>query len=187
LQHDAAAVEVGGVGVGDDLAGAIPDAPPPPGGRLVLDPDVVTGPQHERRGPGGARRRSDADAVADVREPVVADRRLVRLRPAQVVLHRRGDVDEVVDALDVVGSLDAALGELALEERDGSLEHLADDVAEAFVLQRLALVAAHRLHLRIPELLVQRARVGTEAFRAGGRHRAHCTRLARMHRCAESE
>ena len=170
LEHHASAVEVGGVGVGDDLTGAIAHAPPPAGRGLVLDPDVVTGPEHEGGRAGRARRCADAHALTGVGEAVVAEGWRLGFRSAQVVLDRRRDAHEVVDALDVVGARDPRLLELALEQGDGSLEDPADDVTQALVLEGAPFVAAHGLELRVPELLVRRPWVGAQAFGSGRRH-----------------
>ena len=60
-QHGAAAVEVGGVGVGHDHPRPVPVAPPHPGRRLVLDPQVAPGPDGDGGGPRGPGGLTDPD------------------------------------------------------------------------------------------------------------------------------
>src|SRR5207237_9628328 len=120
--------------------------------RFMLAPEVVAGPQHERRHTRRSRRRADTDAVADVGEPVVADGRSLCLRPPEVVLDRGRDVDEVVDALDVVRPAQAGLLELALEQRNWTLEGATHNVSEEVVLKRSGRYHASRLRRGIQAL-----------------------------------
>ena len=90
-------------------------------------------------------------------EPVVAERRMLGLAVAQLLLARHRDAVDVVERGDVVGGGDPGLVELALEQGGVAVEHLADQLAQPGQLQLAPLFGIHGLHLGIPERLVGRA------------------------------
>ena len=116
------------MGVGDDHPGADSLTPPVPRPTLVLDPEVATGPQHDRRSTGRPRRRAEAGALPQVDEPVVADRRMLGFGCPQVLLHGDRQALEVGQPRDVPGSRHAGLVQLAGEEGNRSLEDPPDHV-----------------------------------------------------------
>src|SRR2546427_555967 len=67
----------------------------------VVDGEILPGPEDERRATGRAGRGAEADAGLDRCAPVVTERRMLLLAPAELVLHRRRDEREVVEAAEI--------------------------------------------------------------------------------------
>src|SRR5919204_2482512 len=156
-----AAVEVRRVRVRRAHPGPKPETPPVARRGLVLDPDVVPGPQRDRRRARGPARLPEPDALARGREPVLAPWRRGSLGVAQVLLRRDRQPSEIFDAADILGARDAGGLELAPEEWNGPFEDLVDHVADAHVLESPPVLRVHGLHLGIPELLLRITGRGT--------------------------
>ena len=97
---------------------------------------------------------------------------MIGLAVAELLLHGRRDLVDVVDVLQVAGVRDARLLQLPTEQRRLPVEHLARERLQPLELQRAQLLAWHGLHLGIPELLLGIAGRRTEERRVIGRHRA---------------
>src|SRR5207245_1958910 len=144
----AAGIHPEGVGVGEAHAGAEPPAPAPARRGGVVDGEVLPGPEDERRAPARAGRGAEADAGLDRCAPVVAERRMLLLASAELVLHRRRDEREVVEAAEI-GASETRRLELAAEERHRDRPHPVELAAEALGLQLPQALERHGLDVRI--------------------------------------
>ena len=116
-------------------AGAQAPAPAAAAHGLEVDRLIVSRPEDDRRLAAGAGRAADAHALVERRAAVVAERRVLRLAGAQVVLHRGRNGAQVVERADVARRQPGRL-ELAAEERDRPLPDALEQRLQALELQR---------------------------------------------------
>ncbi len=136
--------------IGGDQAVATPDAAGGIGARRDAGPvdDVVGGERDVARRSSGAARREDADGVAERDTEMRADRLVVTSRLADLVLLRRRQRSDAVEAADCLGRIEAGLAELAaIEARP--LEEPRDLPSIENVIDRRLRLEGQRLDLGI--------------------------------------